>query len=193
MNIAHIEEISYIYGPGTRFVIWVQGCSIRCKGCWNREMWSFEKRSEYTIEELLNMIRFQGNAIEGITILGGEPLDQFCEVHALCLECQHIGLSTMVFTGYELFEIDNSEKSKIKSVTDILIVGRYDESKRTLYNQWIGSTNQQVLFLTKRYNNNIKNKNYVEVNIDENGALTLLGFPTKELRACLTGTQRSTL
>lgn len=180
MNIAHIEEISYIYGPGTRFVIWVQGCSIRCKGCWNREMWSFEKRSEYTIEELLDMIKLQGNAIEGITILGGEPLDQFGEVHALCLECQHIGLSTMVFTGYELSEIELSEKVAIKSVTDILITGRYIETLRTLDMQWIGSTNQKILFLSDRYSDyKIVDSNYMEINIEESGKCTFLGFLEK--------------
>lgn len=88
----------------------------------------------------------------------------------------------MVFTGYELSEIDNSEKSKIKSVADILIVGRYDENKRTLYKQWIGSTNQHVLFMTDRYDSSIiEDQNYVEIDIDENGTVVMLGFPTDEV------------
>lgn len=180
MNVAHIEEKSFIYGPGCRFVIWVQGCSIRCKGCWNSEMWSFEKKSEISVQELLGKIADE--QVEGITILGGEPLDQLEDVYTLCAECQKRGLSTMVFTGYELSEIDNSEKSKIKSVADILIVGRYDENKRTLYKQWIGSTNQHVLFMTDRYDSSIiEDQNYVEIDIDENGTVVMLGFPTDEV------------
>lgn len=44
INIAHIEPESYIYAPEKQFVIWMQGCSIHCKGCWNKEMWSFDKK-----------------------------------------------------------------------------------------------------------------------------------------------------
>lgn len=180
MNVAHIEEKSFIYGPGCRFVIWVQGCSIHCKGCWNSQMWSFEKNVEYSVSELLSLI--EAEKVEGITILGGEPLDQLEDVYTLCAECQKRGLSTMVFTGYELSEIDNSEKSKIKSVADILIVGRYDERQRTIDNQWIGSTNQHVLFMTDRYDSSIiEDQNYVEIDIDENGTVVMLGFPADEV------------
>ena len=62
--------------------------------------------------------------VEGITILGGEPLDQFEEAYKLCKMCKSNGISVMIFTGYELSEIDQSEKQKIKSVSDILIVGK---------------------------------------------------------------------
>lgn len=180
MNIAHIEPQSFIYGPGCRFVIWVQGCSIHCKGCWNQKMWSFDIKKEYSLSELIKMILSE--KIEGVTILGGEPLDQFDEVFLLCKECQNYGFSTMVFTGYELEEIEKSEKSIIKSVTDILITGRYDEKLRTIDNQWIGSTNQQILFLSERYADyKIKNANYMEISIEKDGRCTILGFPDEKI------------
>lgn len=176
MNVAYIEEQSYIYGPGCRFVIWVQGCSLHCKGCWNSDMWSFEKKTDYSTAELVKKISSED--VEGVTILGGEPLDQLSDVYNLCSKCQQLGLSTMVFTGYELSEINNTDKSIIKNVSDILIVGRYDESLRTIDNQWIGSTNQQILFLTERYADyEIQDANYMEIDIDENGKYTILGFP----------------
>lgn len=181
MNIAHIEPQSFIYGPGCRFVIWVQGCSIRCKGCWNQQMWDFDKHNEYPITRLLEMILSEKEYIEGITILGGEPLDQFPETIALCQECQKIGLSTMVFTGYELSEIEASEKSAIKSFADILITGRYIENLRTTNSQWIGSTNQQILFLSDKYQNyTLENANYIEIDIEDDGKCTILGFPDKK-------------
>ena len=86
----------------------------------------------------------------------------------------------MVFTGYELSEIEGGKRQRIKEVADILIVGRYDESQRTLNRQWIGSENQQILFLTERYDQSVINDaNYIEVGIDENGAMTFVGFPTE--------------
>jgi anaerobic ribonucleoside-triphosphate reductase activating protein len=178
MNIAHIEEQSFIYGPGCRFVVWVQGCSIRCKGCWNREMWSFENNIILSVNDLVHKIRDELDFIEGITLLGGEPLDQFAEILELLQKCRELGLTTMLFTGYEMEEINDKGISVILDFTDILITGRYEESKRTINRQWIGSTNQQIHFLTKRYKDfQIENANYVELTLEENGKCTILGFP----------------
>ncbi len=47
INIAEIVPNSRIYGPGKRFVIWVQGCALHCHGCWNKDMWSFEINQLY--------------------------------------------------------------------------------------------------------------------------------------------------
>lgn len=182
MNIAHIETQSFIYGPGCRFVIWVQGCSIHCKGCWNKEMWSFKPKITTSITDLVQMILPYQGVIEGVTILGGEPFDQYQEILELSAQVQSFGLSVMIFTGYEVEEIKTKSQTKILSYTDILVSGRYEEDKRTMNHQWIGSTNQNIAFLTKRYQNYaIDNQNYVEINIDESGSLSYLGFPTVAL------------
>jgi anaerobic ribonucleoside-triphosphate reductase activating protein len=180
MNIAHIEENSFIYGPGCRFVVWVQGCSIRCAGCWNTEMWSFEVNKILSVSELLHKIKTEMPTIEGITILGGEPLDQYEEVLQLLFETQQIGFSTMLFTGYAMSEIIERKMTDILKVTDILITDRYEQDKRTLNCQWIGSTNQQIHFLSSRYDEScVVNGNYVEITLNENGSKTIFGFPTE--------------
>lgn len=182
MNIAHIETQSFIYGPGCRFVIWVQGCSIHCKGCWNKEMWSFKPQKFYSVATLMQMILSHQTEIEGVTILGGEPLDQYQEILLLSEKIQLLGLSLMIFTGYELAEIEAKEQTEILNFTDILVSGRYKQDKRSLNNQWIGSTNQRISFLTKRYQNYVMvNQNYVEISIDELGKIHYLGFPPLEL------------
>jgi anaerobic ribonucleoside-triphosphate reductase activating protein len=182
MNIAHIEEHSFIYGPNCRFVIWVQGCSIHCKGCWNKEMWAFEDKTNLSVQALLHKIGNEKDDIDGITLLGGEPLEQFKEVAELLIECRKLGLSTMLFTGYEMKEIEEKQMASILDNLDILITGRYDKTKRTMNHQWIGSTNQEIHFLTDRYKNfEIVNSNYVEISIDDFGSNTILGFPDKNL------------
>jgi len=55
-NIAHIEPSSFIYGPGERVVIWVQGCTLGCRGCWNRTMLSKRPKQLIAREELLQQI-----------------------------------------------------------------------------------------------------------------------------------------
>jgi len=177
MNIAHIEERSFIYGPGCRFVIWVQGCSIRCKGCWNREMWGSEPNIVLSVDKIFEMIVAEKGAIEGITVLGGEPLDQTAECVELLRRCGAAGLTTMLFTGYEIGEIRDR---RLFDLCDILITGRYNESQRTLDREWIGSTNQEIHFLGEAYRGyELKNANYMEIGIDEDGSVTLLGFPNK--------------
>ncbi len=181
MNIAHIEEHSFIYGPNCRFVIWVQGCSIRCKGCWNTEMWGFEHKTILSVKDLMSKIESEKDFIDGITLLGGEPLDQFVEVSELLVECKKLRLSTMLFTGYEMTEISEMQMTSILENIDILITGRYDKTKRTMNHQWIGSTNQEIHFLTDRFADfEIKNNNYTEITINTDGSTTILGFPEKK-------------
>jgi anaerobic ribonucleoside-triphosphate reductase activating protein len=175
MNLAHIENRSFIYGPGCRFVIWTQGCSIRCEGCWNGDMWEFEPNIVMSVGEISELITAEGQDIEGVTILGGEPLDQSEECVELLRSVKASGLTTMLFTGYESGEITDG---RVFELCDILITGRYDQSKRTLYHQWIGSTNQEIRFLTDVYRDyEIKDANYVEIGIEEDGRVTMLGFP----------------
>jgi anaerobic ribonucleoside-triphosphate reductase activating protein len=141
-------------------------------------MWDFSPKKELSVSELFGQITVLGNKIEGITLLGGEPLDQYEETFMLLRLCKNAGLSAMLFTGYELQEMAEKGISDIQKILDILITGRYEEDKRTLQHQWIGSTNQKIHFLSERYADyNIKNGNYLEISIEEDGSLTILGFP----------------
>jgi len=178
MNIAHIENRSFIYGPGCRFVIWTQGCSIRCAGCWNYDMWGFEPNIVMPVDKLLERIIAEKHSIEGITLLGGEPLDQAEECVELLRLCRAQDLTTMLFTGYEFEELEKKADGGLLELCDILITGRYDETKRTVNHQWIGSTNQEIRFLTDAYRGyELKNANYMEIDIEDDGRITTLGFP----------------
>jgi anaerobic ribonucleoside-triphosphate reductase activating protein len=177
MKVAHIEKSSYIYGPGKRFVIWTQGCSIRCKGCWNEDMWDFEGGKNISITEIIELIKSDPE-VEGITILGGEPFDQFEELKKLVDEISKNKITLIIYTGYELEEIHEKQFSEILNKTDILITGRYIEKLRVTDKQWIGSTNQKIMFLTDRYDNTVlENACYAEILIDEFGKIRYLGFP----------------
>lgn len=141
-------------------------------------MWDFSAGHEITVSNLFGQITTQGEAIEGITLLGGEPLDQYKETLTLLHLCAEAGLGTMLFTGYELQEMDQNGMAAVRQNLDILVTGRYKEDYRTLQHQWIGSTNQEIHFLTSRYSSkDIKNGNYIEITVDEDGSLTILGFP----------------
>lgn len=177
MKIAHIEKSSYIYGPGKRFVIWTQGCSIRCKGCWNKEMWDFEGGVHIDASEIIELVK-SDQELEGVTILGGEPFDQFEELKKFVKELSKCVASLIIYTGYELEEIYKKQLFEVLNKVDILITGRYVEKLRNTEKQWIGSTNQKIIFLSDKYDNTVlENARYVEVLIDEFGKIRCLGFP----------------
>ncbi len=178
LNIAFIEEKSLIYGPGIRFVFWVQGCSIRCKGCWNKELWEFKPKNLYKIEDLIRQIEKIKNDIEGITILGGEPLDQYKEILELSKKVKNLNLSIILYTGYPL-KIVEKKYNEILNYIDILISEPYNETKRDITNGGIiGSTNQKITFYSSKYTlKDLTPHNEIEISIDEdNGSIKVYGY-----------------
>jgi anaerobic ribonucleoside-triphosphate reductase activating protein len=145
-------------------------------------MWDFSPKTIRGVAELFTQINKSLDHIEGITLLGGEPLDQYEETIELLRLCKNASLSTMLFTGYEMDEIIQKGIAEIQTLLDILIVGRYKENERTLEQQWIGSRNQKIYFLSDRYKDyEIKDANYTEISIDTDGSVTVFGFPGNDL------------
>ena len=72
INMAAFMEKSQADGPGTRFVIWVQGCPIHCPGCGNRRMQMFIRKHLIPASKLADMI-ISAKGIDGVTFSGGDP------------------------------------------------------------------------------------------------------------------------
>lgn len=172
---------STIYGPGERFVIWVQGCTLGCKGCWNIETWSNDGGQQSSIQELIDEYERTGPH-EGITILGGEPLQQAAACLLLINEIQSRNGSVMLYTGYEPHEFDENMQSCFDS-SDIVITGRYVQELRNTNLRWRGSSNQIVHLNSNKYAGlNIDEHNEVEIEIDhDTGLVQVLGYPTLAL------------
>jgi anaerobic ribonucleoside-triphosphate reductase activating protein len=105
--------------------------------------------------EVMSQVRSAvDHGIEGITLLGGEPLAQARGAAALADAVHVLGLSVMVFTGYTLAESQNLTDPAVNELlacTDILVAGRYLRDQPETTRRWIGSANQQVHFLSDRY------------------------------------------
>lgn len=180
LNVSTYLENSTIYGPGNRFVIWFQGCSLRCKGCWNKDMWSFKENQLFKIYELFERIK-ASEGIEGVTFLGGEPLDQAENLSILVKMLRDEGLSIMLYTGYEYEEISGTLKEEIFLLSDIVVSGRYVETLRSVYLKWKGSENQKIIFnsgVYREYESIVdEHENDIEIHIDETGEITIAGYP----------------
>ncbi len=139
-------------GPGTRFVLWTQGCERRCKGCMTPMSQDRDSGRVMKVCELANIIIQSGRS--GLTISGGEPFLQaeaLYELVNLVRAKRDIGI--IVYTGYTLEEIQNSEDSYMCNLLgeiDLLIDGPYIEELNDGMNLR-GSSNQRVIALTDRY------------------------------------------
>ncbi|MBI2946940.1 MAG: radical SAM protein [Verrucomicrobia bacterium] len=93
-------------GPGTRAVVWVQGCSLGCPGCFNPETHTVQGAESVAVDDLLQRIVGLGDSIEGITISGGEPLQQRPAVVELLRRVKaETALSVILFTGFRWEEV----------------------------------------------------------------------------------------
>ena len=169
---------SHSNGPGIRSVVWVQGCSLGCPGCFNPQTHSFLAEKKVETAELANLILTLGSSIEGITLSGGEPFQQ---AHAILnlLEIikQQSNLSVLAFTGYTLGELREIRyASQIISLLDVLIAGRYENQHRIAAGL-IGSTNKKLHFFTSRYTlDDLERTPSAEVIIHPGGEIQLTGI-----------------
>jgi anaerobic ribonucleoside-triphosphate reductase activating protein len=147
-------------------------------------MLPFQGGRRICLDEVLEQIRRtrEQHAIEGITLLGGEPLAQACGAAVLACEVQQIGLSVMVFTGYTLEEarrLPDPAVANLLAHTDILVDGPYLRDQPENQRRWIGSANQRVHFLSERYRADDpcwRRPNTLEIRL-ANGEVTINGFP----------------
>lgn len=119
LRIYGFLPLSHSNGPGCRSVVWVQGCSLGCPGCFNPESHAFREGQSIVIEELLSQITAQQSGIEGVTISGGEPLQQGTAVTALLRELKtQTDLSVLLFTGFtwgELHRMDEGDPHRVRN------------------------------------------------------------------------------
>lgn len=174
MFVHAIEHGSYANGPGLRLVVWTQGCSIRCKGCWNPETHDFGGTS-ITTESILKMLVDGG--FEGLTFTGGEPLEQADSVFALGLAAKTLGYSTVLFSGFSLGAIiKNFGGNQVAQSFDVLLSDPYvDQPAFTTVSQAL--SNKTITFFSDRYAmEDFTDIPACEVIIDTGGEIRITGL-----------------
>ena len=161
LNLASIRTCTESEGPGKRFALWVQGCGRRCPGCCNPEMQPIRENRVVDVADVISAVELakERYGIEGVSFIGGEPVLQAEGLADLAVWCQQNGLSVLMFTGYlyqELLDMHHSEVDRLLRATDILVDGPYLESEPDAYRDWVGSSNQRVLFLSDQYSEGIE-------------------------------------
>ena len=156
LNVSATMSRSRANGPGLRAVVWVQGCTIGCAGCYSSATHPHAAASLIRPSEISEWILSIPD-IEGITFSGGEPFEQAAgvlETIQAIREEKGSDFSVFVFTGFELEVLQRSEDDNVLTLLeyiDILSAGPYDYKLRDQKLLWRGSRNQSLHFLTQRY------------------------------------------
>lgn len=124
-KIHSFETFGTVDGPGTRFVIFFQGCPLRCKYCHNPDTWETTGGKEYTTEEVVAEIlkynKYYRNG--GVTVSGGEPLMQIDFVIELFQKLKQYNIHTAVDTSGFLFKKEQIDKYlELIKYTDLFLL-----------------------------------------------------------------------
>jgi anaerobic ribonucleoside-triphosphate reductase activating protein len=176
------EARSRANGPGTRFVVWLQGCSLGCPGCFNPSTHDAAGGEPIEVDALLGRLGAPGD-VDGVTLSGGEPLEQPEATLALLRGARARGLSTLIFSGFTIEEIRGRRLgAEILAELDVLIDGRYRSTDR-LAAGLRGSANQRIHLLTARHSlAEVEATPVAEVRIDPRGGVILTGVAPLPLR-----------
>jgi anaerobic ribonucleoside-triphosphate reductase activating protein len=188
-------EQSRVNGPGSRAVIWLQGCSLNCPGCWNPLSHSVEGGMTVEITSVVEWVAHlhASRLIDGLTISGGEPMEQASALLAFLqvLRLRVPEISIGMFSGYTEKELasgaflsrDSNPPSHqanlwraIRLHLDFAVLGRFN-GHRSSNQPLVSSHNQALLLLSDRHSSNDFSPLSVEFNIDSQGITQITGFP----------------
>ena len=147
MYIARILYPVNVLGPGKRIGIWFNGCSHRCPGCSNPELWEIQDRYKTTLETLMRLIEHicHNHMVDGFTLTGGDPFAQVTALKQLLPELVKFSTDILVYTGFDYEEVLQKYPA-ILSQIGVLIDGKYIQER----NSGVilrGSDNQRVIIL----------------------------------------------
>lgn len=137
-------------GPHTRAVVWFQGCTLGCVGCFN-PLTHPAGGDTVPVAALVSQIAALIPDIEGVTITGGEPLQQPAALAALLRELYTLNVGIIVLTGYSVRELlAMPDALPVFDLADVIVAGRYNAQQHRAAGLR-GSSNKQTLVMTGRY------------------------------------------
>jgi anaerobic ribonucleoside-triphosphate reductase activating protein len=191
MLIHAIIARSRVNGPGTRAIVYVQGCNLECSGCWNPATHPFAGPNR-SIESVASEVLLNRD-LDGVTFSGGEPMQQASELLALvrCLKGTRSDLSVGLYSGYTERElesgaywtrdsIDQQARSEVwvdlRSLIDFGVLGRFVAARPSRL-PLRTSANQTLRLFGARYRESDFDSQECEVQIAPEGFVQITGFP----------------
>ena len=155
-RIHSMETMGLVDGPGIRVVVFLQGCSLRCKYCHNPDTWEYGAGEEYTPEQLVNKLKrykpYFNTSNGGVTFSGGEPLRQPKFLLEALKLCKKEGIHTCIDTsGFGFGEYD-----EILKYTDLILFDIKDVTREGYKNVTLVDIDESLNFLEAMKRNKTK-------------------------------------
>ncbi len=146
-NIHSIETCGTVDGPGIRFVIFMQGCPLRCQYCHNPDTWQTDTNKLMTVDEIMQKYDGVKEFVQsgGITVTGGEPLLQIDFVTELFKVAKAHGIHTALDTSGIIFNPENTENiNNLLKYTDLVLldIKHIDDEE---HKKLTGASNKNIL------------------------------------------------
>lgn len=151
IRIAGTVDDSIVDGPGFRYTVFTQGCSHHCPGCHNPETHDFAGGRVVDTETILAQIR-QNPLLDGLTLSGGDPMEQPLPCAELARQAHALGLNVWCYTGYTLEQLLSAavpDRLALLRETDVLVDGPFLLDQRSLELKYCGSRNQRLIDVKK--------------------------------------------
>lgn len=152
MNYVGLSTFDTANGPGVRVSIFVAGCTLHCKGCFNPESWDFYAGHLFTDETLQKILSaLDSDFIDGLSILGGDPLEKenIPEVTRICRTVKEKFGSKKTIWLWTGRRYEQMQDLPLFQYVDCVVDGPFVEKlKTTEKGKWYGSTNQRIIPLT---------------------------------------------
>lgn len=154
-KIHSFESFGTVDGPGIRFVVFMQGCPLRCKYCHNRDTWDYDSGTKYTVHDILEKLLKAKTYIDasngGVTISGGEPLLQVDFLIELFKELKKFNIHTAIDTSGS-FTI-TKKIQELLSLTDLVLLDiKHIDNKKCI--SLTGVSNENTLNFAKYLSDN---------------------------------------
>ncbi len=146
MNYSKIKKLDISNGLGVRVSFFCCGCTHHCNGCFNSEIWNFKSGKIFDEKAKNELFTALSNThVKGISILGGEPLQQGEDMLNLIKEIKNNfkDKDIWLWTGYYLNELNDLQK-EIVSLCDYVVDGRFDSDLADCRLKFRGSSNQTI-------------------------------------------------
>ena len=157
MNYIKIKNYDIANGDGVRTSLFVSGCDLHCRGCFNKESWDLNAGqffSRKVKKELFKNLKL--DYIKGLSLLGGDPFNpnNVKDIAFLVEDTKRLfpNKTIWVWSGYTLEELNeriDQYKKEILDNIDVLVDGRFIEEEKDLSLRFRGSRNQRLIYLAK--------------------------------------------
>ncbi|AZK92963.1 MULTISPECIES: 4Fe-4S single cluster domain-containing protein [Streptomyces] len=182
LSVARTLDHCTVLGPGSRAVVWVQGCPLRCTGCVAAETLPFDGGTARDIPELADWLAGL-DGIEGVTFSGGEPFSQAGALAALldAVRERRPDFGAMAYSGFrhEALRRGGPDHHALLERLDLLVDGPYIAARHGSL-RWRGSDNQRLIPLSDRYRRVLAEPDTtagIELSVNADTSLSWAGVP----------------